>query len=160
MDIDQLIVKLKESGLCGECPGGYGDFKLSNAVLFDGTKPFPEVALGIQLQLQAQLTEQGNELRKKKKRATETAAITTEAVNVGKNLEKILPTMSDFKWSVPDCKFLGDPIDLLVFNGLAFNKVTSIGFVEVKSGNARLNKHQKSIKDAIEDERVSYRVFT
>ena len=32
-------------------------------------------------------------------------------------------------------------------------------FVEVKSGKARLNKHQKSIKDAIEDHKVSYKVF-
>jgi hypothetical protein len=65
MDTDQLIVKLKESGLLGECPGGYRDFKLSNAVLFDGTGPFPDMSLGNQLQPQSQLTEQEKELKRK-----------------------------------------------------------------------------------------------
>jgi len=160
LDIGQLIAKLRRSGLYGECPQGYGDFKLSQTAIFDGTKPFPEEALEIQLQMQSILKDKKDELEKKRKRATTTAAITTEAVNIGKNLEKILPTMSDFKWTVPDCKFLGDPIDLLVFKGLAFNKVSSIDFVEVKSGKAKLNKHQRSIKDAIEDKKVSYKVFT
>jgi len=159
MNTDRLIKDLRASNLYAECPDG-GEFKLSEAVLFDGTRSFPQEALEIQLLLKTQLAEQENELKKRRKRATVTAAITTEAVNVGKNLEKILPTMSDFKWMVPDCKFLGDPIDLIVFNGLAFNKINSIGFVEVKSGNAKLNKHQKSIKDAIEDKKVSYKVFT
>jgi len=159
MNTDRLIKDLRASNLYAECPDG-DEFKLSEAVLFDGTRPFPQEALEIQLLLKTQLAEQENELKKRRKRATVTAAITTEAVNVGKNLEKILPTMSDFKWAVPDCKFLGDPIDLIVFKGLAFDKINSIGFVEVKSGNAKLNKHQKSIKDAIEDKKVSYKVFT
>ncbi len=65
----------------------------------------------------------------------------------------------DFKWQLPDCRFLGDPIDLLTFNGLYLNKIDSISFIEVKSGKARLNKHQKLVKEAVEDNRVKYRVF-
>lgn len=93
------------------------------------------------------------------KLATEGAQKTTKAVNIGKNLERALPTIKDFKWIVPDSKFLGDPIDLLVFNGLSSGNVDSLSFVEVKSGAARLNAHQKSIRDAIEDHKVSYKVF-
>jgi predicted Holliday junction resolvase-like endonuclease len=67
--------------------------------------------------------------------------------------------MKDFKWTVPDCKFIGDPIDLIIFNGLSIQKINSISFVEVKSGKTvRLNEHQKSIKDAVEDKKVSYKV--
>jgi len=149
---------LRVSSLYAECPCG-GEFKLSETILFDGTKAFPAEALKIQEQLKNELREREFKLKKRKKLVTEKAEITTKAVNVGKNLEKVLPTMRDFKWNVPDSKFLGDPIDLMVFNGLSMGKVSSLSFVEVKSGNASLNNHQKSIRDAIEDRKVSYRVF-
>lgn len=158
MDVKQLIKELKVSDIYAECSCG-GEFKLSDAILFDGTKPFPQEALDVQNQLDSGLKNRDLDLEKRKKLATTKAEITTKAVNVGKSLEKALPTMKDFKWIVPDSKFLGDPIDLMVFNGLSMGHVNSLSFVEVKSGNAHLNQHQKSIRDAIEDRRVSYKVF-
>ncbi len=158
MQTSTLIKSLKASGLYAECPCG-GEFKLSDAIFFDGTIPFPEEALQIQTELNAVLQARKQDLIKKLKLATEIAEKTTKAVNIGKNLERALPTVKDFKWVVPDSKFLGDPIDLLVFNGLSNGKVNSLSFVEVKSGNARLNNHQKSIRDAIKDHKVSYKVF-
>jgi len=158
MNIQELIQTLKQSNLYAECPCG-GEFKLSDAILFDGTKPFPPEAMEVQKQLKEEFDERGKELEKRKKLATEKALITTASVNIGKNLEKILPTMKDFKCPIPECRFLGDPIDLITFNGLCKNKIESISFIEVKTGEARLNKHQKCIKDAIEDKKVSYRVF-
>ena len=82
-----------------------------------------------------------------------------DRIQEGNIQQPVLPTMRDFKWTVPDSKFLGDPIDLIVFNGLSVNKVKSINFIEVKSGKARLNNHQKAIRDAIEEQKVSYKVF-
>ena len=158
MNIEQLIQKLRASDLYAECPCGE-EFKLSESILFDGTKAFPEEALEIQKNLEESLITREDTLKKRIKLATKTAQITTKAVNIGKNLEKVLTTMKDFKWPAPDSKFLGDPIDLIIFNGLSRNKVESINFVEVKSGNARLNVHQKSIRDAIAEHKVSYKVF-
>jgi len=156
MNTEEIIKQLKSSNIYAECQCG-GEFKLSQAILFDGTKPFPQEALEIQKQLKEQIKGREDELKKRKKLATEKAQITTKAVNIGKNLEKVLPTLKDFKWELPDSRFLGDPIDLITFNGLSAGKVNSINFIEVKSGNARLNGHQKSIKDAIEDKKVSYK---
>jgi predicted Holliday junction resolvase-like endonuclease len=153
-----LIKNLKDSNLYAECSCGE-EFKLSDAILFDGTKPFPAEALGTQSELNTLLETRNGELAKNKKLATEVAERTTTAVNIGKNLERALPTLKGFKWVVPDSKFLSDPIDLLIFNGLSDGKVDSLSFVEVKSGKARLNSHQKSIRDAIEDHKVSYKVF-
>ena len=158
MQIDQLIKNLKDSNLYAECSCGE-EFKLSDAILFDGTKPFPAEVLGTQSELNTLLETRNGELAKNKKLATEVAERTTTAVNIGKNLERALPTLKGFKWVVPDSKFLSDPIDLLIFNGLSDGKVDSLSFVEVKSGKARLNSHQKSIRDAIEDHKVSYKVF-
>ena len=158
MKIEELIQSLITSGLFAECPCGE-EFKLSDAILFDGTKPFPDEALKRQEELRQELAERKEELEKRKKSATEKAEKTATAVNIGKSLEKVLPVAKDFKWVVPDTKVLGDPIDLLVFNGLSTGNVQSLSFVEVKSGAARLNAHQRSIRDAIEDQKVSYGVF-
>lgn len=157
-ETELLIKELKESDIYAECPCG-GEFKLSEAILFDGTKPFPKEALEIQTKLKAELKEREKELKKRKKLATEKAEITAKSVNLGKNLEKVLPTMKNFKWALPDCRVLGDPIDLLTFNGFSIGLVRSLSFIEVKSGGARLNKHQKAIKDAIQDNKISYKVF-
>jgi predicted Holliday junction resolvase-like endonuclease len=159
MNTEELIKKLKTSNLYAECPECSGEFKLSRSILFDGTKPFPTKALETQESLKEELQSRDDNLKTRKKLATEIAENTTKAVNVGKNFEKILPTMKDFKWKLPDSRFLGDPIDLITFNGLSESKVDSLNFIEVKSGNSRLNKHQKSVRDAIEDQRVSYREF-
>ena len=52
MNTEELIKKLKESNLVAECTCG-GKFQLSEAILFDGTKPFPNKALEIQKYLES-----------------------------------------------------------------------------------------------------------
>jgi len=158
MKTEEIIKGLKNSDLWAESPCGC-EFKLSEAILFDGTKPFPKEALESKQALIDELKSRGEELERQKKLTTEKALITSKAVNIGKNLEKILPTLKEFTWELPDCRFLGDPLDMITFNGLSVNRVHSISFIEVKSGAARLNSHQKMIKDAIEDKKVSYREF-
>lgn len=158
MQVEQLIRNLKASKLYAQCPCGE-EFAISDTFLFDGTKPFPKEALDMQAALQKALDERKADLARQIKQITERTAKTTAAVNIGKSLEKILPVAKDFKWVVPDTKVLGDPIDLLIFNGLSIGKVESLSFVEVKSGAARLNAHQKSIRDALADYKVSYGVF-
>ena len=158
MDTQQIIDDLQNSDLYAECPCG-AEFKLSDLILFDGTKPFPPEVLELQEQYDEELLKRAAKLEKAKKLATEKATITTKSVNIGRIVEKILPLLEDFKLSLPDCRFLGDPIDLLTFNGLSENKIESISFIEVKSGKARLNAHQKMVKEAVEDHRVKYKVF-
>ena len=159
MEAERLIKELKRSSLYAECPACGGNFKLSEAVLFDGTKSFPKIALSIQADMQEEFKERVEDLKKREKLVTEKVAITAKAVNIGKNLEKILPTLKEFRWELSDSRFLGDPIDLITFNGLSQGKVNSIDFIEVKSGDARLNNHQKLIKEAVEGRKISYEVF-
>jgi predicted Holliday junction resolvase-like endonuclease len=158
MNTEELIEQLKKSDLWAECPCGE-EFKISEAVIFDGTKSFPEEALEIQLAMIEGIEEGKRALEKKKKLASSKAEITATAVNIGKNLEKVFPTMKDFKWCLSDCRFLSDPIDMIVFNGLSTNKIESISFIEAKSGAARLNAHQKAVRDAVNDQKISYKVI-
>ena len=158
MKTNEIIDKLINSELYAECPCG-GEFKLSDVILFDGTKPFPPEVKEVQERYEEELKQREEGLEKSKQLATERATITTTAVNIGKSLEKVLPSMDDFRWELPDCRFLGDPIDLVTFNGCCQNKIESISFIEVKSGKARLNKNQRRVRDAVQDKKVIYEVF-
>ncbi|MFH1311503.1 MAG: Holliday junction resolvase-like protein [Nanoarchaeota archaeon] len=158
METEEIIQQLKQSNLWAESPCGH-EFQLSKAILFDGTKTFPKEALESKQAFIDELTNREEDLIKQKKLVTKKAEITSKAINIGKNLEKILPTLKDFKWELPDCRFIGDPLDLITFNGLSINKIDSISFIEIKSGAARLNDHQKMIKDAIGDKKISYKEF-
>ena len=158
MKTEDIIYKLKNSNLYAECSCG-GEFKLSDVLLFDGTKPFPPEVKEVQERYEEELKQREEGLEKSKQLATVRATITTTAVNIGKSLEKVLPSMDDFRWELPDCRFLGDPIDLVTFNGCCQNKIESISFIEVKSGKARLNKNQRRVRDAVQDKKVIYEVF-
>ena len=157
MDIEQTIKDLKNSNLYAECECG-GEFKLSSAILFDGTKPFPKEAIDAQKNLEEGFKEKEEDLKKIKK-SIERSEISGKSTNIGQKLEVILPIMTGFKWSIGDCRSLGDPIDMISFNGFLKGKVNSLSFIEIKSGKSPLNSHQKAVKEAIEDKRVSYRVF-
>ncbi|MFQ5885198.1 MAG: Holliday junction resolvase-like protein, partial [Thermoplasmata archaeon] len=79
-----------------------------------------------------------------------------EAVSVGKMVEHLVPILEGFEFEPADCRTLFEPIDLLVFNGLSVSKVDLIAFMEIKTGEASLNPHQRKIRDAIRSNRVFY----
>lgn len=159
MNTQEIISELMSSDIYAEHPGCGGEFKISKSILFDGTKPFPLKAIEVQKKLEEDLQNMQETLNKKMKRATTGAQTTAKAVNVGKLLEKVLPTMKGFDWELSDCRFLGEPIDFVIFHGLSAGKIDSIRFLEIKSGNAKLNQHQKDVQKAIENKKVRYEEF-
>ena len=74
----------------------------------------------------------------------------------GQFSEQLAPYLPNFKYKPTECKFLGKPIDLLVFEGLDEKEVTEIVFVEVKSGGSELNGVQRKIRDAVKAGRVRW----
>lgn len=68
----------------------------------------------------------------------------------GKVAETFAPFLQGFPFKPSECKFLGDPIDYVVFEGLDNRDIKGIHFLEVKSDSAKLSKHQKHIKDLID----------
>ena len=69
----------------------------------------------------------------------------------GKLAETFAPFLPGFPFKPSECKFIGDPIDYLVFEGLDERDVKGIHLVEIKDSNSKLSKHQKQIKDIIDD---------
>jgi predicted Holliday junction resolvase-like endonuclease len=76
---------------------------------------------------------------------------------VGKFIEKFVPFLNKIPFEPSDMHFLGSPIDYIVFEGLHEDNVQRITFVEVKTGESKLTKREKSLKDAVEKKKVSWK---
>lgn len=82
----------------------------------------------------------------------------------GKILEKLIPFLEDFPYDPHDIRWLGDPVDLIIFDGYSMNKrgegnLEQVVFCEVKSGESQLTKTEKEIKDLVEKKKVKWEEF-
>lgn len=64
-----------------------------------------------------------------------------------------------------DYRFMGNPIDFICFEGLSdvldgqSDAITSVRFVDIKTGKASLNKTQRRIRDAIKEGKVTFEII-
>lgn len=160
MDNNQLIQELKSiENLYGICPYCMESFEISKTFLFDGlAKKFPDIAREICKQYQDNLNQKIEDLKKKKVSVKDAEQ---KAINVGLGtiVEDVLPAYKKFPFNICDCRGLFEPIDTIVFNGLAQNNVNHITFLEMKYANSQLKKHQRRIRDAVREKRVDFKVI-
>jgi predicted Holliday junction resolvase-like endonuclease len=83
----------------------------------------------------------------------------SSAVTRGKVTEHIVPYLPGFDLDPKDIRFLGTPIDLIAFKGLNGSEEIEIVFIEVKTGGSVLSARERAVKKAVEQKRVSWRVF-
>ncbi|MGC9311041.1 MAG: Holliday junction resolvase-like protein, partial [Candidatus Aenigmatarchaeota archaeon] len=57
----------------------------------------------------------------------------------GKFREQLAPLLPEFRYNPTDARFLGSPIDFVVFDGICENGPREVVFIEVKSGKSRLS---------------------
>ena len=88
---------------------------------------------------------------------------TSRAVLKGKMAEQLAPIMPQFEYLPSDAKFLGDPVDYVVFDGYTDLRDgegrpedNEIVLNDIKSGGARLTKGQVAIAQAIQAGRVRF----
>lgn len=74
----------------------------------------------------------------------------------GKMAEQLAPYFPDFPYDPTEARFIGSPVDFIVFQGSARNEPEEVVFVEVKSGNGRLSRKQNRLKEVIEKKRVRW----
>ena len=80
----------------------------------------------------------------------------SRAVLAGQFSEQLAPYLPDFPFKPTECRFIGKPIDLIVFKGMDEKNIHEVEFVEVKSGKAGINKHEKSLRDAIKNGKIRW----
>ncbi len=67
----------------------------------------------------------------------------------GRFAEQLSPFFEEFRYDPTEARFLGSPIDFVVFPGLATGEPREIVFVEVKRGRARLDRGQRRLRDLV-----------
>ena len=68
----------------------------------------------------------------------------------GRFAEQLAPYFDEFNYDPTEARFLGSPIDFVVFPGIATGEPRGIVFVEVKSGKAQLDSGQRKLRDIVE----------
>lgn len=90
----------------------------------------------------------------------EDAVKRSQSVTRGKITEHLIPYFPDFPYNPRDARFLGSPVDLIVFDGLAEDTVREIAFIEVKTARKpTLSRREREVRDCVQERRVSYRVL-
>ncbi|MDQ2724885.1 MAG: hypothetical protein M3Y36_05240 [Actinomycetota bacterium] len=90
----------------------------------------------------------------------------SRAVVRGQITEQVTPLLEGFAWDPADARFLGKPVDYVVFDG--YNEVQTglrdrlrqIVFVDVKTGRAGLSKVERRVKACVERGGVHARVLS
>ena len=77
----------------------------------------------------------------------------------GRISEQMAPLLPEFPFSSADARFIGNPIDFVVFDGYTKAKdekgdILNVVLVEVKKGKGKLSREQLLIKKAVEEGRV------
>jgi len=73
----------------------------------------------------------------------------SQSVTMGKMTEHMVPYLPGFGFNPSDARFIGSPIDLIVFDGLGNDEVKKIVFVEIKTGASTLSTRERMVRDAI-----------
>lgn len=95
-------------------------------------------------------------IRSVKKSAADLALKRSRRVLKGQAAEQLAPLAADFDYLPSDARFLGSPIDYIVFDGLSDDHELEIVFLEIKSGAAKLSTREAKIKNAVKAGRVRW----
>ena len=90
------------------------------------------------------------------KRIRKDAASKSQSTLIGKITEHFIPYLPDFPYNPQDARFLGAPIDFIVFDGLSEGEIKEVVLVEVKTNKGSLSKRERQLRDAVNDGRVKW----
>jgi len=118
------------------------DLKVNNSKLMDYIRERHEDV--VQLQEEVGTEREKNRSLLSQKKSSET--------RLGQISEHLIPFLENCQHDPKNMHFLGNPIDYVVFD---FDE-GSITFLEVKSGNSKASKRQKTVKNIVKSGRVFY----
>jgi predicted Holliday junction resolvase-like endonuclease len=111
------------------------------------------------------LVEYRANLRFERWKAEHSRAISREAIKgsqaavSGRVFERVAPYLPGFAFHPRDVRFIGDPVDFVVFDGLAEGNLRKVVFVEVKTGAGDLNGNERRVKSTIAGGRVEWLMY-
>lgn len=89
-------------------------------------------------------------LRSEVERARRDAVKRQRAVVGGQVSEQLAPYFPDFPFKPSEARFIGKPVDFIVFEGMDEKNIERVVFVEVKSGSGGLSNQERRLREAVE----------
>jgi predicted Holliday junction resolvase-like endonuclease len=82
----------------------------------------------------------------------------TRSILGGLFSEQVAPFLSDFPKDLKasEARFVGKPVDFLIFKGMDEGDINEVVFVEVKTGNSQLTPNERKLKDVINAKQVRW----
>jgi len=155
----ELIASLRRGPYLVECPCCGESVQLRDASLFHLNDFTPEAKVFLE-QRRTELREQKKELKERRRSIPKTSELSAKSVNIGLILERLAPSLKQFRFNRNDCRSIFEPIDYIIFEGLTRKgKVDRIVFSDIKTGKARLQDNQKEIKSLVERKRVTWDIY-
>ena len=98
--------------------------------------------------------------KEEREKAVKEAIAQSRAVLGGKFVEQLAPYLPEFKYDPTEARFIGSPIDLIVFPGLASGDPEEIVIMEIKTGKTgQLTPQERKIRKLIEDGMVRWELI-
>ena len=107
-------------------------------------------------ELHSKIEETQEAFKKERFKIASDAKKRSGAVQWGLAIENFVPFMDKFPIPAEDAHHFGKPVDFIGFTDMDDPEKCSLHIIEVKSGSAFLNTHQKNIKKAIKNKRVQW----
>ncbi len=83
----------------------------------------------------------------------------SRSVLAGQFTEQLAPYLPHFPYSPSEVRFIGKPVDFIVFRGMDEKNISEVIFVEVKTGTSKLNNQQKNLKETIKNRKVAWEEY-
>lgn len=93
------------------------------------------------------------------KEARDDAVKRSRSVLGGQFSEQLAPYFPDFPYSPNEIRFIGKPIDFIVFKGMDNKDISEVVFVEVKSGKSQLSTQERKLRDVVRNKKVSWEQY-
>ncbi|MEE2778647.1 MAG: Holliday junction resolvase-like protein [Acidobacteriota bacterium] len=115
------------------------------------------VALAIVFLLYRWRSNQLASFRARERSIRRDAVARSDSAMRGRIAEHLAPILPEFEFEASDARFLGSPVDFVVFDGLREDVCDRVVFVEVKTGKGQLSSRERRVRDAVREGRVEWR---
>jgi predicted Holliday junction resolvase-like endonuclease len=80
----------------------------------------------------------------------------SRSVIIGRVTEHMTPWLPSFPYNPKDARFIGSPVDMIVFDGSDAEQLRRIIFLEIKTNTSALSNRQRQLRDVIRAGRVEW----
>src|ERR1051325_6928960 len=82
----------------------------------------------------------------------------SQSIILGNVTQHLIPYLPEFVYNPKDARFIGSPVDFIIFDGLndENGEVKEVVFVEIKTNKSSLSPRERQVRDAIKACRVRW----